>query len=166
MIADTSMGVIKPKGPAFPSSMITKDSATDQKLQELIIELAQEKKKYRKLTKEELAMYGIALPSNNFNNTYAPYRAFVKKFYGSKAVSAAIGINSEYNDCTYDNRLTYIVVYDALGNEMLPLKETAQQSRKEWSSLISDGDERSDEQRGDIHFFVTDNIPDLYVLNN
>ena len=102
------MGVIKPKGPAFPSSMTTKDSATDQKLQELIAELAQQKKKYRKLTKEELTMYGIALPSNVFNNTYAPYRAFVKKYYGPTAVSATIGINSEYNDCTYDNRLTYI----------------------------------------------------------
>jgi len=119
--------------------------------------------KFRKLTIEELARYGINIPSKS-TSKYSNFRSFVTKYYGPAAFIATIGVNSEYNDCGYDHRLAYIVVCDEKNNELVPLKETATQCRKEWKTLIEEHSfNESREPVEDIVFYVTDKLPDLYL---
>lgn len=80
---------------------------------------------YRKLTTDELKLYGISVKSDKINslkNLYAKY--FDKTIEPAKAL---IIINSEYDDSDYNNRVTRVVFYDANDNELVPLKSKSRE---------------------------------------
>jgi hypothetical protein len=71
---------------------------------------------------------------------------WVKKyypFYDASVSSAYIMFNSEYNDETYDNTVTTILVFDKNGNEITPTKGNSIKARENlpefWDYLSDDG---------------------------
>lgn len=121
------------------------------------------KENYRKVTKQELEALGFVFPTNK----YKDHIEFARKYYPKEATSLVIGVSSEYNDNTYDNRLSYIVVYNKDGNELPPLKETAKECRQSWFDLSIPGmgsyGYESPEPVDDIVIPLTDSIPELYI---
>lgn len=123
------------------------------------------KENYRKVTKRELEALGFAFPTDR----YKEHVAFARKYYPKEATSLLLVINSEYNDNTYDNRLTCVIVYNKDGNELLPLRETAMECRRNWFNLSIPGMQNhgygyeSQEQIEDIVIPLSDSIPELYI---
>ena len=121
--------------------------------------------KYRKVTQQELELFGFKLPKTNevqYKNTID----FIKKHYPSTAQSIRFVINSEYNDNTYDNTLKYIVVYNKNGDELLPNKATATECRNKWWELEYPGSnnyESNDVIEDIILPLSISSIPDLYI---
>ena len=122
-----------------------------------------EKNEYRKLTTKDLEALGLVIPSNK----YKEHIAFAKKYYPLEATSLVLVVNSEYNDNTYDNRLSYVIVYNKDGNELPPLKATAKECRQQWFELPIPGFRKygggeSDEPLDDI-VIPLNGFPDLYM---
>jgi hypothetical protein len=119
--------------------------------------------KYRKATREELKAFGFVFSTDK----YKEHIAFARKYYPKEAISIVLAINSEYNDNTYNNRLSYVIAYNKDGNELPPLKETAKECRQKWFELSIPGVENnineSQEHIEDIVIPLTDSIPDLYI---
>lgn len=77
--------------------------------------------KYRKLSVSEVKELVDRLSGNS--NAPSELTSYVNQYYlKDKAISAELIYDSEYNDSTYDNKLRYILVRDAEGNELLPLR--------------------------------------------
>ncbi len=49
-------------------------------------------------------------------------KAFVKKHYPDTAFYAVVRFDSEYNDSTYDNSVSCLMVFDVSKEELLPKK--------------------------------------------
>jgi len=49
-------------------------------------------------------------------------KQFVKENYPDSAFYAIVRFNSEYNDCTYDNSVQSLMVFDRNKEELLPKK--------------------------------------------
>lgn len=114
---------------------------------------------YRKLSKEEVAKLLGTNPKK-----HREIVAFVKQYYPRTAVRAVISINSEYDDCNYNNHVSYVEVLDAQGNEVLPLKDKAKECRQQWCDLdISGVTGETSEPQDDITVYLDDNLPELYV---
>jgi hypothetical protein len=118
---------------------------------------------YRKVTRQELEALGFVFPTEK----YKEHIAFARKYYPKEATSLVLAINSEYNDNTYDNRLSYVIAYNKDGNELPPLKETAKECRQKWFELSIPGigkyDYKSQDQIDDIVIPLLDNVPELYI---
>lgn len=118
---------------------------------------------YRKVTRQELEALGFLFPTDK----YKEHIAFARKYYPKEATSLVLVINSEYNDNTYDNRLSYVIAYNKDGNELPPLKETAKECRQKWFELAIPGMGKygyeSQEQIDDIVIPLLDNVPELYI---
>jgi len=118
---------------------------------------------YRKVTRQELEALGFVFPTDK----YKEHIAFARKYYPKEATSLVLAINSEYNDNTYDNRLSYVIAYNKDGNELPPLKETAKECRQKWFELSIPGMGRygyeSMEQLEDVVIPLADSIPELYI---
>ena len=118
---------------------------------------------YRKVTRQELEALGFVFPTEK----YKEHIAFARKYYPKEATSLVLAINSEYNDNTYDNRLSYVIAYNKDGNELPPLKETAKECRQKWFELSIPGMGRygyeSMEQLEDVVIPLADSIPELYI---
>jgi hypothetical protein len=132
---------------------LTKDSVKNMSNKEI----------YRKVTRQELEALGFVFPTDK----YKEHIAFARKYYPKEATSLVLAINSEFNDNTYDNRLSYVIAYNKDGNELPPLKETAKECRQKWSELSIPGMGKygyeSMEQIEDIVIPLADSIPDLYI---
>lgn len=119
--------------------------------------------KYRKVTRQELEALGFLFPTYK----YKEHIAFARKYYPKEATSLVLVINSEYNDNTYDNRLSYVIVYNKDGNELPPLKETAKECRQKWFELAFPGMGKygyeSQDQIDDIVIPLLDHVPELYI---
>jgi hypothetical protein len=119
--------------------------------------------KYRLVTRQELEALGFLFPTDK----YKEHIAFARKYYPKEAASLVLVINSEYNDNTYDNRLSYVIVYNKDGNELPPLKETAKECRQKWFELAIPGMGKygyeSQDQIDDIVIPLLDNVPELYI---
>lgn len=61
----------------------------------------------------------------------------VNSYYPKQAYAVAISYNNEYDDCNYSTNVGYLGVYDINGNELLPIKSKAAESRKAWADLDS-----------------------------
>lgn len=118
---------------------------------------------YRKVTRQELEALGFVFPTEK----YKEHIAFARKYYPKEATSLVLAINSEYNDNTYDNRLSYVIAYNKDGNELPPLKETAKECRQKWFELSIPGMGKygyeSMEQIEDVVIPLADSIPELYI---
>jgi hypothetical protein len=116
--------------------------------------------KYRKLTKKELLnTYGVDIEKTI--NKYRAFREFAKAYYPKTAATMKLIIQSEYNDCSYDNKLSYVIVEDASGNELLPNKETAMECRKNWHDLPMEED--TSDYVDSITIPLSGDLSDLYV---
>lgn len=116
---------------------------------------------YRKLTADELTLYGISVKSakiNSLKNLYFKY--FDKTIEPAKAL---IIINSEYNDGDYDNRVTRVVFYDANDNELVPLKSKSREYHgiSSFDYQIEVKDSTREELEDELVFLI---VPTLYVL--
>lgn len=123
---------------------------------------------YRKLDETELRRLAEHLPSRfetkaRQNPLDKQIIAHVQKYYPAGTCSAVLTINSEYNDEGYNCSAGCLVVYDRDGEEMLPTKATASESRKQWQSFnIPDStDENPPEDRAVL--INAPKIPDLYI---
>lgn len=118
---------------------------------------------YRKVTRQELEALGFVFPTEK----YKEHIAFARKYYPKEATSLVLAINSEYNDNTYDNRLSYVIAYNKDGNELPPLKETAKECRQKWFELSIPGMGKygyeSMEQIEDVVIPLADSMPELYI---
>jgi len=118
---------------------------------------------YRKVTRQELEALGFVFPTEK----YKEHIAFARKYYPKEATSLVLAINSEYNDNTYDNRLSYVIAYNKDGNELPPLKETAKECRQKWFELSIPGMGKygyeSMEQLEDVVIPLADSMPELYI---
>ena len=124
---------------------------------------------YRRATAEDLAKIGY-VPNIN---KYSQHIAFAKKYYPPEATTMVMVINSEYNDGTYDNELSYILVYDMGGNELTPIKAKAKECRTLWENLpipnTSNGNYgncESTELLEDVVIPLNNEIPEFYVKVN
>lgn len=88
---------------------------------------------FSRVSIETLESMGVTFPKKE---DYVVYREFAKKYYPNNANKMVIVINSEYNDNSYDNSFSYILVYDKDGNELVPNKNTAHECRDNWHTLI------------------------------
>lgn len=132
-------------------------------IEEILNQLKKEMKMstYRKLTADELTLYGISAKSDKINslkNLYFKY--FDKTIEPAKAL---IIINSEYNDGDYDNRVTRVVFYDANDNELVPLKSKSHEYHgiTSFDYQIDIKDSTREALEDELVFLV---IPTLYVL--
>lgn len=119
---------------------------------------------YRKLSEAEL---------RNLYNTLAGHfvkasglqeqiTAHVKKYYPKAACSAVLTVRSEYNDNTYDNYAGVLVVYTAAGDEVVPLPETARESRDNWREFSVPSE--TQDEAGDISVHLaTQPLPEIYI---
>ena len=121
---------------------------------------------YRRATAEDLAKLGY-VPNIN---KYSQHIAFAKKYYPPTATNMVMVINSEYNDHTYDNELSYILVYDVEGNELTPIKSKAKECRENWYTLpipnTSAGEynnRESEEPIEDVVIPLNNEIPEFYI---
>jgi hypothetical protein len=122
---------------------------------------------YRKLTAAEVEQLSKQLARkfkqrepSKLENQIATH---VKKYYSDDARSAVLTINAEYNDEGYNCSAGYLTVYNGDGDELLPKKEDAQKSRKEWQNLdVPDSHEEDPPE--DVTVLLHDAvIPDLYI---
>ena len=73
---------------------------------------------YREATKEEIKLASAG--KQQWGHNLEQYRAFAKKFYDRPVSRLYLIINSEYNDCTYDNKLSAALAYDSNGKVIHP----------------------------------------------
>lgn len=120
---------------------------------------------YRKLNEDELRSVYNQLAGHYTAPTglKREIEAHVRKYYPDTVCSASLTVNSAYNDQTYDNTAGALVVYNKEGVEIVPLPETARESRGLWSSFEVP-DETSEQIEGDIVVHLaTQPLPALYI---
>lgn len=110
---------------------------------------------YRKLTEDELRVLYTLLQAkfsgkNDTSRSYTSYQVYAKKYFPAEAAVMVIGISSEYNDETYNNRAAYVQVLDKSGKEILPLNGKEREARKEGLKLDIGDKYETDEQIEDI----------------
>lgn len=116
---------------------------------------------YRKLSKNELNDYGIKV-----NNGATQLLTLYKKYFDNSVepIKALILINNDYNDEYYTHEVRGVVFYDALDNELVPLKEFSREFHSLESfnldSILGFGEEAEEAIDDQIVFL---NVPDLYV---
>jgi len=124
---------------------------------------------YRQLTKEELkSVFAIlqASFSKSDGEHQNAYRDFVKKYYPASASYALVNIDSEYNDNTYDNSISYVAVFDENGDEILPLKATADEARRQWRSLPCPTESLEPVEDKIVVPVKNTELPKLYIKEN
>lgn len=101
------------------------------------------------------------------NAKHIMYKKHVEKYFPETATSVVVTFNSEYNDEGYDCTVSYISVYDASGEEILPRKDVRKECREEWRNLPVPENEYGyghEEALEDITIYLNPGIiPDLYV---
>ena len=124
---------------------------------------------YRRATAEDLAKIGY-VPNIN---KYSQHIAFAKKYYPPEATTMVMVVNSEYNDNTYDNELSYILVYDKDRNELTPIKSKANECRGNWYTLPIPnttsggyGSAESSDPLEEVVIPLNNEIPEFYVKVN
>lgn len=90
---------------------------------------------------------------------HAQFKSFAEDYFGPDAHKVVVRVNAEYNDSTYDDRISEITVYNKKGSKMkidreLPASKIAIQKTKRWY----DEEELDDEQ---IHSLLYDVIHHL-----
>jgi len=60
---------------------------------------------------------------------------FIKHYYPDTADMVKVFTDNEYNDEGYSVSVRYVKVMDANGDEILPLKETADECRENWDAF-------------------------------
>lgn len=123
---------------------------------------------YRKLSAEEaLSFAKMIIAKKNTGSYINTYKNFAKSFYPADIAYFIVSIDSEYNDEGYSNHLGYVIGYDKCGNELPPIKATAQAARQKWKSLPLPIDSNTNEQVEDLIVYVGEaTIPDLYILES
>lgn len=90
------------------------------------------KQSFRQLTPDEInKLFNLKLESARNK----PYVDWAKKYFPPNVTSILVGVNSEYNDETYDNSISYIICYDKSKNEVSPLKGKEIEARKAYSNF-------------------------------
>lgn len=91
---------------------------------------------FRPVTEKEL--FGIAnavLAKHNPPRWQKEYETYAKKFFPAEVTYFLVQVNSNYNDEGYNNTVDYVIAYDAYGEEVNPIKDTADQARTSWKRL-------------------------------
>lgn len=121
---------------------------------------------YRRATLQDLAKIGY-VPNIS---KYSKHMDFAKKYYPPEATTMVMVVNSEYNDSTYDNELSYILVYDMNGDELTPIKVKAKECRENWYTLpipnTTSGcysNLESEEPLEDVVIPLNNEIPEFYI---
>lgn len=124
---------------------------------------------YRRATAEELAKIGY-IPNQA---KHGKHITFAKKYYPPEATIMVMVVNSEYNDNTYNNEISYILVYDKDRNELTPIKSKAKECRENWYTLpipntTSDGygGVESSDPLEEVVIPLNNEIPEFYVKVN
>jgi len=114
--------------------------------------------KYRKLTKEELRVYGFGSKDTSSDNVY---RDFARKYYPKEAALVEIVIHSEYI-AIRENSITYVAVYDKNGDELLPLKESRVEARRAMTALPLTS-YRTNDGLDSLFIRMEKTLPDFYI---
>jgi hypothetical protein len=114
--------------------------------------------KFRRATLDELKAIGYKLPSEHYKHQLD----FVKKYYPKEAYTLTIAFHSEYNDCDYENNIKYVVVHDKEGNELPPLKKTANECRENWFELYNYNNSTRHPME-DVVITLSTELPEFYV---
>lgn len=112
---------------------------------------------YRKLSESELSTYGITV-----TKTPKPLVEYLSKYYSGWSRCVVI-LDSEYDDQYYEHNTRSAIVFDEAGNEVMPSKENAVESRKNLPNAYELGfrNDQNDEPVEEVVYY--NNMPDLYV---
>ncbi len=129
---------------------------------------------YRKLTKKEFDEI-VAMHSNDKTVSDVQKKKlleFIKKNFvgGERANSILLVMNSEYDDCVYNNSISTALIFDTEGNELIPKKGLHLSARQEIMNelyglgyqLNGDG-EGTNEPVESATINLVGGVPDLYV---
>lgn len=118
------------------------------------------KSEYKKLTTEELTSYGIKLNDTKISHLLSIYNDFFDK--AIVPYKCLLIVDSEYNDCTYDNKLMKVIFYDKENNELIPLKTKSREfhTLNYYEYDINISGETREQIEDEVVLLV---IPDLYI---